>query len=130
MWAQDMGGWRNRESIGWFTEFASKCFDELGDLVDIWITHNEPWCASLLSNFIGDHAPGKNDIYESLIVAHHLLLSHGKAVRIFRNKNMKGKIGITLNLSSVYSETQSFKDRFAAENADVFKNRHFLKPSF
>lgn len=130
MWAQDMGGFRNRESISWFTEFAAKCFDELGDLVDVWITHNEPWCASFLSNFIGDHAPGKNDIYESLIVAHHLLLSHGEAVKIFRNKKMKGKIGITLNLSSVYPETQSFEDRFAAENADVFKNRHFLEPLF
>lgn len=129
-WVQDLGGWEVRESIDMFLQYTEKCFTELDDLVDLWITHNEPWCASILSNAIGEHAPGKKDISAALKVAHHILLSHGMAVRQYHKLGLKKQIGITLNLTPVYPSTTSFVDKLAALNMDGYFNRWFLEPLF
>ena len=129
-WAQDKGGWENRECAGWFLEYADKCFEKLGGGVDMWITHNEPWCASFLSHFLGNHAPGNTNLEKALIVAHHLLLSHGMAVKRYREEAHNGKIGIVLNPAVVYAESDSFRDRLAQTIYDGCYNRWFLDPLF
>ncbi|UZQ83209.1 GH1 family beta-glucosidase [Thermoanaerobacter sp. RKWS2] len=131
-WAYDKGGgWLNKESIKWYVEYATKLFEELGDAIPLWITHNEPWCASILSYGIGEHAPGHKNYREALIAAHHILLSHGEAVKAFREMNIKGsKIGITLNLTPAYPASEKEEDKLAAQYADGFSNRWFLDPIF
>lgn len=129
-WLQDMGGWEQRGCVDEFLEFAGKCFTELDDLVDMWITHNEPFCAAVLSNALGVHAPGKKDISASLKAGHHILLSHGKAVQLYHKLGFKKPIGITLNLSPYYPASKSFEDALAASNAGGFLNRWFLDSLF
>lgn len=131
-WAYEKnGGWLNRESVKWYVEYASKLFEELGDVIPLWITHNEPWCSSILSYGIGEHAPGHKDWREALIAAHHILLSHGEAVKVFRDMNLKGaQIGITLNLTPAYPASEKEEDKLAVQYADGFANRWFLDPIF
>lgn len=129
-WAQSMGGWEVRESVDWFLSFAEQCFIELDDLVDMWITHNEPWCAAILSNAMGVHAPGKKNVAAALKAGHHILLSHGMAVRLYRELHFNKPIGITLNLTPVYAASNRFSDKLAASNYDGICNRWFLEPLF
>jgi beta-glucosidase len=131
-WAYEKGGgWLNRDSVKWFAEYATKLYEELGDVIPLWITHNEPWCASILSYGIGEHAPGHKNYREALIAAHHILLSHGEAVKAFREMNIKGsKIGITLNLTPAYPASGKEEDKLAAQYADGVANRWFLDPIF
>ncbi len=129
-WAQDRGGWENRDCVDWFLEYASQCFAAFGDDVPMWITHNEPWCASFLSHYVGVHAPGQTDLEKALRVAHHILLSHGRAVQAYRKTGLQGNIGITLNLSFAYANSGSFADALAARMSDGYQNRWFLEPLF
>jgi beta-glucosidase len=131
LWAYNMGGWLNRDSVKWFIEYSGRVFEELGDSVSLWVTHNEPLCASFFSYYEGTHAPGHRDLRESLIAAHHILLSHANAVEEFRKLGYKkGKIGITLNLIPAYPATQSEDDIRAARIRDGYLNRWFLDPVF
>lgn len=131
VWAHEEGGWTNRESVEWFAEYARVCFQELDAQVDSWITHNEPWCAGFLGYHQGVHAPGHQNLDEALKAVHHILLSHGKAVKILKNElQSQTPIGITLNLSPAYAKTDSLNDRLAANNADGYANRWFLDPVF
>ncbi|MFP4697232.1 MAG: GH1 family beta-glucosidase [Eubacteriales bacterium] len=130
MWAHEEGGWTNRESVDWFLEYAKKCFEILGDKVKIWITHNEPFCASFLGYHIGIHAPGIKDLEKAVIASHHMLLSHGKAVKLFKEMKMNGDIGITINLEHIEPYTSSFNDLIASSNFDGYLNRWFLDPLF
>ena len=127
---QDKGGWVNRETIKYFEEYANLIFNEFSELVSIWITHNEPWVEAFLGNLYGVHAPGNKDWNKSLRVAHNLLLSHGKVVRIHKELNQKSKIGISVNLTPSYPYTDSKEDILAAQNYDGFINRWFLDPLF
>lgn len=128
-WAQDLGGWENRECVYWFQDYCIKVFEELGQDVSLWITHNEPFCASLLGNYIGVHAPGNKDLKSALMVSHHLLLSHGQVVRAFRKFQFKNSsIGITLNLTPAYEASEKEEDIIASKVSDGFVNRWFLNP--
>ncbi|SEN29903.1 beta-glucosidase [Lihuaxuella thermophila] len=81
---QDKGGWTNRDMVDYFLEYVRLMFRELGDMVSKWITHNEPWVVSYLGYGSGKHAPGYTDLRSFIKATHHLLLSHGKAVTLFR----------------------------------------------
>ncbi|WOC32686.1 MULTISPECIES: GH1 family beta-glucosidase [Caproicibacterium] len=129
-WAQNLGGWDNRDCAQWFADYAQKCFAELDGLVTLWITHNEPFCASFVSNLEGRHAPGNRDLEKALRAAHHLLLSHGLAVQAYRKMGGRHQIGITLNLAPVYPATASFADGLACAAQDAYQNRWFLEPLF
>jgi beta-glucosidase len=129
VWAHEQGGWTNRESVQWFLEYAEKCYEELDSEVCMWITHNEPWCAGFLGYHQGIHAPGHTNMEEALKAVHHILLSHGEAVNLLKNKfNSSTPIGITLNLSPMYAAGDSANDLLAANNADGYSNRWFLDP--
>ncbi|MGM0509106.1 MAG: GH1 family beta-glucosidase [Fusobacteriota bacterium] len=130
MWAFKKGGWKNREVIADFVEYSKKVFEELNGMVENWITHNEPYVVSIIGHYYGEHAPGHTNLQEALEVAHNLLLSHGKVTKAFRDMDIKGKIGITLNLGMAYPESDSKKDKLAAKRLDGMLNRWFLDPLF
>ncbi|MEN9937636.1 MAG: hypothetical protein RLZZ387_4215 [Chloroflexota bacterium] len=126
---QDLGGWANRDTAYAFAEYADTVARVLGDRVTGWITHNEPWCASILSHWIGEHAPGMKD-GPALEAAHHLLLSHGLAVPLIRAAAPKAEVGITLNFSPAHPASDSPEDVAAAQRHDGFFNRWFADPVF
>jgi len=127
---QDKGGWANRETVEHFEQYARYVFKELGDKVPVWITHNEPWVVSFTGHWEGRHAPGIRDFSTALQVSHHLLLSHGKAVKAYREMGFGGKIGITLNMNPVYAASYRLEDMEAAKRFNAFHNRWFADPIF
>ncbi|MEA4882226.1 MAG: GH1 family beta-glucosidase [Clostridia bacterium] len=128
---QDKGGWENRDTASRFADYSACVFEALGDRVGLWITHNEPFVTSFAGHYAGEHAPGKRSLQSALAAAHHLLLSHGQAVRAFREVGRSGsRIGITLNMAPVYPSTSSAEDARAAALWDGALNRWFADPVF
>jgi beta-glucosidase len=127
---EDRGGWRSRETVDHFARFADAMSRHLGDRVGHWITHNEPWCAAILGHVEGHHAPGLTDWGAGLAAAHHLLLSHGRAVPVLRGNAPDAKVGITLNLVPAFPASPSAADADAARHFDGYFNRWFLDPCF
>ncbi len=128
---QEEGGWEARDTAKRFAEYAALMFERLGDRVEMWQTHNEPWVTAFMGYVAGEKAPGIfNDWPRALRVSHHLLLSHGLAVQALRDLRPGAKIGIALNLHKAEPLTESPEDRAAADFWDGFENRWFLDPVF
>ena len=127
---QDRGGWTSRDTVGRFAEYAATVFRALGDRVGLWMTQNEPWMVAFIGHLRGVHAPGTTDLQAALRAAHHLLRSHGEAVRAHRAAGVAGPIGITLNLFPTYPVSDTAEDRAAAEASAGYTNRWFLDPIF
>lgn len=127
---QDVGGWTNRNTTDYFAEYARLIFDLLADRVAVWSTHNEPWVSAFLGHAYGVHAPGLCDYSKAYQVAHHLLLSHGKAVQVFRNGNYKGKIGLTLNLNGLIPASDKEEDIAATQRVHDETHALFLDPVY
>ena len=125
---QDRGGWNNRETIDAFVRYAETVFKAFDGRVKMWITFNELWCVSFLSNYLGVHAPGNTDLQLAVNVAHHGLVAHGLAVRRFRELGIRGQIGITHNLSWTEPYTTKPEDLEAARRLRAWNNEWFMEP--
>lgn len=127
----ERGGWLSRDTALAFADYAEVVARRLGDRVDWWLTHNEPWCAAFLGYGIGVHAPGIRDMRSAFMAGHHLLLSHGLALpRLRAFTRQTAQVGITLNLGPIYPEDDRPETLLAAKRADAFVNRWFLDPIF
>ena len=126
---EDQGGWTNRDTAHRFAEYVAVIADRLGDRVRLWSTLNEPWCSAFLGYASGVHAPGRKEPESALCAAHHLLLAHGLAVGVLRDKLPAGhEVSLVLNLHSIRPVTDSEADRSAVRRIDGLANRIFLDP--
>ena len=125
---QDRGGWPDRATAEHFARYAEAVARRLGDRVDHWITHNEPWCVAHMGHVTGEHAPGHQSWPEALATAHHVLLSHGLAVPRIRAHAPSARVGLTLNLSPAIPASPSPADAEAARWHDGWFNRWYLDP--
>ncbi len=125
----ESGGWLNRDSAGWFADYASTVYRALGDRVPLWATLNEPWVVMDAGYVHGLHAPGHRDWREAPRVAHNLLRAHGTAVQAYRAES-SGRIGIVVNLEPKYEASDRPADLAAVQRADAYFNRQFLDPVF
>ncbi|GAA1371335.1 GH1 family beta-glucosidase [Luteococcus sanguinis] len=126
---EDRGGWTNRETAFAFADYARAMATELGDVVDMWSTLNEPWCSSYLGYASGVHAPGRTDDLAALQAVHHLNLAHGLGQRALRE--VLGKdvpVCLTLNLHVVDPASDAPEDVAAARRIRVVGNEAFLGP--
>lgn len=127
---QDAGGWPVRETALAFADYAAAMARELGDLVDTWITLNEPWCTAFLGYGSGVHAPGITNDAAALAAAHHLNLAHGLAARAIRaERGEDARISISLNLH-VFDpvDEENTADLAAVEQVSLVGNKIFLGP--
>jgi beta-glucosidase len=127
---QDIGGWNARSTVDAYLEFADAMTRCLGDRVQHWITHNEPWCTAMLGNLEGVHAPGLRDFKTALQVCHHVLLSHGKAVPLIRANVAQAKVGIALSLHPLRAASDSAEDIAATARHDGLRYQWFLDPLY
>ena len=128
---QDLGGWGNRDTAYWLADYADVVSRRLGDRVQHWITHNEPWVVAFMGEWFGAHAPGGQDLRRALLVGHHVLLSHGLAMEPLRaNAGVAAQLGITLNFHPTYPASDRAEDEAAARRQDGIMNRWFVEPLY
>jgi beta-glucosidase len=127
---EDQGGWPSRGIVDAYCEYVETVSSRLGDRVLNWITHNEPWVVAWVGHGWGHHAPGRTSESDALAAAHHLMLSHGRAVEILRSTSPRAEVGITLNLDYAYPASDDPADAAAAAWVDGLHNRWFLDPIF
>lgn len=127
----ETGGWTNRDMAYYFADFASLLTEHFSDRISNWITINEPFVVALMGHHLGVFPPGLKDVKAASAAIHHLLLAHGLGVKAMRQAAKQPlQIGITLNLSSIESATDSQEDKHAAVLRDAYLNRVFLDPLF
>lgn len=128
-WLMEKGGWESRESIDHFAFYAKTAFEQFGDLINYWTTFNEP-IVHVTCGYLGKfHWPKVFDLKRAVQVAHHTNLAHAAAVKEYRKLGQNGKIGTILNLSPVYSRSDSLEDLEAKKNAEALHVKSFLDPT-
>jgi len=125
---EDAGGWTSRSIVGAFEEYAKVCFKELGDVVDRWITINEPFCVAYLGYLHGVHAPGHRDLQKALSAVHHVNMAHGVSVKAYRETGLSAPIGIVWNPITPRPATLRPEDKKAAEISRALQTEVFMFP--
>lgn len=120
-----LGGWTirdNAERFGQFMGFIARNFgDDLENLVSI----NEPWCVAWLSHYLGEHAPGLQDLSSAVKASHYVCLGHGLGVQAAREETEK-PIGVVLNFTPGRLETKTKINTEALERYEAVTNTWYL----
>ncbi|KAI4333183.1 hypothetical protein L6164_018021 [Bauhinia variegata] len=139
----EYGGFLNPKIVVDFADYSELCYREFGDRVKHWITINEPLTFSMQGYASGIFAPGRcsrglsmnctagDSSTEPYLVAHHQILAHASAVKVYRDKyqvSQKGQIGITLNSLWIIPLSQSQANKDAATRAMAFSYDWFMEP--
>ena len=122
------GGWTNRESVSWFSEYVAICVQHFGDRVKNWMVINEPSVFTGAGYFLGIHAPGKKGITNYLKAMHHVTLATAAGAKIIRNRIPHANIGTTFSCTHIEPATENAKDIEAAKRVDTLLNRTFIEP--
>jgi beta-glucosidase len=125
---EDSGGWADRSIVSAFEEFAKVCFRELGDVVDTWITINEPYCVAFCGYLYGTQAPGHRDQQKTYNAIHHVNMAHGVTVKAYRKTGLTAPIGIVWNLITPRPATAKPADKKAALMARALESEVFVLP--
>ena len=127
---QEQGdGWENKETVNAYRDYARFCFETYGDLVDQWITFNEPIVPVEFGYFYDAHYPHKVDAAAAVKVAYHTQLASSLAVKACHEVDLSYRIGVVLNLTPAYPRSQHPADVKAARIAELFQAKSFLDPS-
>ncbi|MBZ4022433.1 beta-glucosidase [Rhodobacter sp. TJ_12] len=125
----DKGGWRNREITRWFADYTHVIMARLSDRIWSAAPINEPWCVSWLSHFLGAHAPGLRDIRATARAMHHVLLAHGRAIKVMRAGGIKN-LGAVCNFETALPADASPESEAATNRYDAIFNRFFVEAMF
>lgn len=89
LWFEDMGAFSNKDSVDIFLRFAERVIDYLGDIVDDYITINEPNVYNLNSFFYGVWPPEHKSLREFVNVFSNMTAAHVKAYNMIHEKRAK-----------------------------------------
>ncbi len=98
LWLARRGGWQNPDAIGCFRRYVHRAAEQLGDLVGLWCTINEPNVYAALGYLLGEHAPGRRSLRLYFRVLKHLLQAHAAAYRAIHALDGKAMVGLVKNV--------------------------------
>jgi beta-glucosidase len=124
----DLGGWLQRDSAGWFADYAAIAARRYGDRVKRFATFNEPSVFTLFGYGMGWQAPGIADIESYCRAVHHVNLAHGLAVDVVRSHVCNASIGAIHNRQPCFAAGGEPADQAAAALLDACWNQAFADP--
>ncbi|PIT89975.1 glycoside hydrolase family 1 protein [Candidatus Kuenenbacteria bacterium CG10_big_fil_rev_8_21_14_0_10_36_11] len=129
-WFIAKGGWLNVRSPYYFKKYAAFVAKNLGELVDFWITINEPEIYMSMCYLEGFWPPQKKDVKSAGWVYFNMARAHRisyKTIHKIIDKNFsKAKVGVAMNVMSFASyKKHSFLELFFVHAADRIVNHSF-----
>lgn len=127
LWFTKLGGWENKNGPRFFVRFAQYIAKELGNLVDYWITINEPMVYASQGYFNGVWPPFKKSLPSLRRVLVNLIRAHNLVYQVLHKINNNAQIGIAQNFISFMAEKDTLANRYFLKILDWFWNDWFFK---
>jgi beta-glucosidase len=130
-WFMDKGGWPSAAAPRRFAEFVRVVAEEYADLVDYWITINEPMVYVSQGYVAAMWAPAKRNYWQAYRVYRHMVAAHKEAYRIIHQacekRGVKAMVGAANNLISIDTyRKHKWLDQLYAWFVDKVWNHAFI----
>lgn len=110
-WAGEYGGWKLEKTVDYFLQFTRLVVDSVSDVVDYWVTFNEPHVFCMLTYCAGAWPGGNPDMLEVATSAlpsgvfnqamHWMAIAHSKAYDYIHEHSPSSKplVGVSHHVS-------------------------------
>ena len=129
LWFARQGGWEHPRAAPQFTQYVQAVVAALGDLVDVWVTINEPNVYTLKGYWEGVWPPGKRHDWRAVEqVTHHLAAAHQMAYRIIHRTYPHAPVGIAHSVAAFLpARADSRLDQAVVRLHDWYYNHRFFR---
>ncbi len=123
-WFTRGGGWASREAPASFLRFVRRAAADLGDLVELWCTINEPTIYAANGWMTGEFPPGhQGDLPDFYRVLRHLAVAHELAYAAIHEALPDARVGLSHHKFLFLPASGSRRDRAAAGAAQAVMDR-------
>ncbi|HEX6548093.1 MAG TPA: glycoside hydrolase family 1 protein [Candidatus Dormibacteraeota bacterium] len=124
LWFARRGGWASVEAPAAFERYVRRVADELGELVDLWCTINEPNIYAAQGWFNGEFPPAHHgDLPGYYRVLKHMRLAHERAYRVLHARTPERPVGLSFHKFLMLPASRRDSDVGAAMVAQMFIDR-------
>ena len=129
LWFVRKGGWASSDAYRAFIPFVERVADELGDLVGLWCTINEPGIFGAQGWITGEFPPGRHgDLVAQYRVTSNLHRAHELAYAAIKRRLPDSRVGLSHHTFLFLPATQHRRDRLAAASAQLVMDRWPVGP--
>lgn len=127
LWLIERGGWENRKVREYFNRYARLIVDELGELVDFWVTLNEPLMIIGHGYLNGKFPPNKKFSPALFKVFNNFAAVHKECYKIIHHKYPNAKVSIAMT-AGAFTPANSYNlvEIVMVKLADYFRNDLYL----
>ncbi len=127
-WFARQGGWEQPNAATQFAHYVQAVVAAIGDLVDVWITINEPNVYTLKGYWEGTWPPGKRQDWRAVErVTHHLAAAHQEAYRVIHRTYPHARVGMAQNcIAFMPHNSNSSLDRLVVRIHNWYYNHRFF----
>ena len=128
-WFARKGGWTSSDAHRAFIPFVARVADELGDLVDLWCTINEPSIYGAQGWVTGEFPPGRHgDLVTQYRVTRNLHRAHELAYAAIKKRRPDSMVGLSHHKFLFLPASPHRRDRLAAASAQLVMDRWPVAP--
>ncbi|HEY4887261.1 MAG TPA: glycoside hydrolase family 1 protein [Candidatus Dormibacteraeota bacterium] len=129
LWFARKGGWTAPGSAHAFLPFVHRVVDELGDLVTMWCTINEPNIYAANGWITGEFPPAHHgDVVSFYRVIANMRRAHELAYRAIKRRWPDSPVGLSHHKFLFIPATSKRRDRLAARTAQMVVDRWPVAP--
>lgn len=127
IWFADRGGFLNPDASRWFCRYVGVVMDALGDLVDIYITINEPMVLVVMGYLIALWPPGQHGFARGLKLVSRLASVHQAAYDMIKQKRPDALVGLAHHQIAFHPWRDHLLDRGTARFLQFLMNDRFIR---
>jgi len=122
LWVSRQQGVQNPRFPQWFRRYTEVVMNELGDLVDLYVTINEPMVLVVMGYLIRRWPPGKTGFRRALGVIDHLVEAHRDAYAAIKKARPSAWVGLAHHVI----DFQPFNPRNPLDRVDARLLRYLM----
>lgn len=120
IWFVKRGGWAASGSVDAFLRFAARVSDELGELIDLWCTINEPNIYAANGWLTGEFPPGRRgDLVGMYRVLANMRRAHEATYALLKRQRPDAMVGLSQHKFLFLPASRRRRDRVAATAAQA-----------
>jgi beta-glucosidase len=130
IWFARMGGWAARGCEHAFMPFVHKVIDQLGDLIGLWCTINEPGIYGASGWVTGEFPPGrKGDLASLYRVTSNMHRAHELAYHAIKRRWPDAMVGLSHHKLLFLPASDKRRDHWAAQTSQLALDRWPVAPA-
>ncbi|OGD03159.1 hypothetical protein A3D85_01800 [Candidatus Amesbacteria bacterium RIFCSPHIGHO2_02_FULL_47_9] len=114
LWFAKKGGWEDSNAPEVFSKYVKYCVENFSDLIDFWVTINEPNVYAFCAYSIGKFPPQRKNLVRTANVYLNLCKAHKLGFAVIKTHQPQAHVGFTLNLTVSLPETENFWDKIVS----------------